>query len=148
MPYASLSDVQSLIPTQIWTASGASQPSDVQVQTWLAQTSRWIDGTLRWRYASMTESDSDPIVSDPSDLLTVQAVCALLAAAQVWDVLGGHAAQEPSSGPVLREQAYRLLAYDAAEGRSYVTLPNTTLSSTGEAALGQPEGTFTDPDDG
>ena len=150
MAYATVADVQGNIPAQMCTISDGfppSQPSATLVTQWLESASAFIDGSLRWKYIVP--------ITDATDILVLREACALLAAARVWDVLGGHSAQEPAGGAALRTNAYDLLVYDRKgnanaaipPGRSYVELPNTTLATTGEAALGEPMSTFTDPAD-
>lgn len=59
---------------------------------------------------------------------------------------GGQGQPVPSGGAGLRKAAYQILAYNERTGQSMLVLPNTPESDSGEAAVGQSEGTFTDPD--
>lgn len=141
MAYGTTADVQALIPRQLLGAGGfgpASQPNQAQVTTWISTQSAWIDSTLRWKY-SMPATDS-------ADVAMLTTICAMLVAAQVWSVLGGHDAQVPGAGPQLVKMARMLLAYDERTGRSSLVLLNTSESDSGEATVGQPEASFTDPD--
>lgn len=140
MPYAALDDVKARIPSQIWSGGPTAQPSEVAVSAWLTATSDWVDSSLRWKYAVP--------VTDATDLLILQQVVALLAAAQVWDVKASFNPQTGGtiSGAGLRKNAYELLAYDAKSGRSNLVLPNTPESDSGEAAGGLADSSFTDPD--
>lgn len=140
MAYAVVADVQARVATQLVTISATSQPSTTQVTEWLAQQSAWIDATLRWRY-------SVPI-TDATDVDMLQPICAALVAAMVYQVVGSHSAEGLEIAKQLRRDALEMLGYAArtGDGRSAITLPNSALSSSGEAAVGQPVSSFTDPD--
>lgn len=137
MAYATVADVQARFPTQILTINATSQPTTTQVTEWLAQQSLWIDQTLRWKY--------DAPLTDAEDLLVLKPIAAALVAAQVWGVLGSFGSDAGDVGANLRREALSMLAYDPKTGRSNLVLPDTALADTGEASLGQPLSTFTDP---
>ncbi|HEU4751967.1 MAG TPA: hypothetical protein VFU47_02585 [Armatimonadota bacterium] len=137
--YATLGEVQAHLPSGIW-APGAGEPTAAKVQNWLDQQSAWVDNTLRWKYTVP--------VTDATDQATLGGIVAMLVAAQVWMALGGHSGDDLSGGRSLRKTALEMLAYSQATGQSRLVLPNTEESSTGEAAVMQPLGSFTDPDDG
>jgi len=136
--YAEVADVQARIPAQMCTLGTDSQPPQSEVEVWLDATSAWLDASLRWKYMVP--------VTDPTDRNTLRMLCSMLVASQVWSVIGGHTAQVPGNGPLLRKDALLLLAYDERSGRSNLVLPNTPLAETGEATVADPEGSFTDPD--
>lgn len=141
MPYATTADVQAHLPLQVAALGTQSQPSEAQVSAWLDSISGWIDGSLAWRYRT-------PVTAS-ADLPLLREACALLVAGLVWQVLGSHGEAPPDGALALRLQAERLLAYQTAgpnAGRSLATLTAATLADTGEAALGQPVGSFTDPE--
>lgn len=138
--YADVADVQARIPEQMLTIDGDSQPTESRVGDMLDAASAWIDSTLRWRYATP--------VTHPDDLMLLRPACDALVASQCWHVIGAASPDFASHGKDLRKEAHSTLAFDERTGRSFITLPNTSLSDTGEAAIGQPESTFTDPDSG
>jgi phage gp36-like protein len=138
MAYATPADVQARVPTQLLTLGAGSQPSAAQVTAWLAAASAWIDATLAWKYLA-------PVTAAP-DAALLAPVCAALVAAQVWTVISGHDAKLAANAGELRREALQLLAYDARTGQSRLVLSQTALADSGEAAVNQPEGTFTDPD--
>lgn len=139
MAYATLDDVQDRLPTQVWEIGVTEQPSSAAVSGWLEAQTRFLNGTLAWKY-------SVP-VTDASDLAVLRQVCAALVAAEVYDLLAMH---DPAnlSNPArnLRQNAYQQLAYDAKSGQAHLVLSGTALSESGEADVGSPEGSFTDPD--
>lgn len=144
--YASLADVRSRVPAQLWTPSPRSHPTDEMVLGWLDAASAWIDTTLRWKYVVP--------VTEAADLALLRPICARLVAAQVWEVIGGHGQDQPSSANMLRKEARILLAYDPgsgmrpSSGQANIVLPNTALAVTGEAVVASPSSSFTDPDEG
>lgn len=140
MAYAVVADVQARIATQLLTITATSQPSSAQVGEWLDQQSAWIDATLRWRYAVP--------ITNATDVDMLQPICAGLVAAMVYQVVGSHSAEGLEIARQLRRDALEMLGYAMQDGagRSSITLPNSALSSSGEAAVGQPVSSFTDPD--
>jgi len=136
--YATVADVQSRIPEGTFTIGPASSPSEAMVAAWIAADSAWVDATLRWKYTVP--------VSEAADVAMLAPIVAALAAAKIWAFVGGHNGEMPSAGTELRREALVMLAFDAKRGRSNLVLPSTVESDTGEAAVGQPESTFTDPD--
>lgn len=137
--YATLPDVQARIPQSLWTGSPDSEPKASDVQGWLTQVTGWIDSSLRWKYTVP--------ITDAGDLATLRPICADLVAARVWGVIAGHSEEYAKVGRELTKFAREMLAYDSRTGRSLLVLPSTAESDSGEAAIGQPEATFTDPDD-
>lgn len=141
MSYGTVPGVQAHIPKQfLGTAGfdGQSQPTRSQVSTWITAQSAFIDSTLRWKY-------SVP-VTDTADVATLTVICEMLVAAQVWAVLAGHSAEASATAKELRASALTMLAYSSREGKSYLVLPGTATSDSGEADVMAPEGSFTDPD--
>lgn len=140
--YAVGGDVQAHIPTQAWELGVDSQPTTAQVLTWLEQTSRWVDGTLGWKYVVP--------VTDAEDVALLREIVAQLVAARVWRVLKGHDGEGSTTSKELRAEALASLSYIAQgtqAGRSFLVLSNTDLADSGEGARGQAVGSFTDPDD-
>ncbi|MFN3652225.1 MAG: hypothetical protein ACK47B_21820 [Armatimonadota bacterium] len=142
MPYATAADVQESVPLQSWTMGADSQPSQATIEEWLEAQSAWVDATLRWKY--------DVPITAAADLALLKPLVAMLVAAQVWAILGGHTGQEPVAAVTLRRTALSMLVFDPKSGQSRVVLPNSAESETGEAELGQPISSFSDPesDDG
>lgn len=140
VPYAEVPDVQARLPEQMLFIDGDSQPSESRVGDMLEAASGWIDSTLRWRYTVP--------ITHVDDLMLLRQACAALVAAQCWQVISASSPDFAAIGKDLRKEAMVMLAYDERTGRSALTLPNSTLSETGEASIGQPDSTFTDPDDG
>jgi hypothetical protein len=156
--YADVADVQDRIDTAIWTAGAASQPAQATVETLLQSASRWVDATLAWRYVV-------PITQD-CDLVLLRPIVADLVAAQLYEILSASRPDLLDQGRAMRARALTGLVYHpgglgtwlsggsavvvgrelGSMGRSYLTLPSSTLADTGEAALGQPLTTLTDPD--
>jgi hypothetical protein len=136
--YADVTDVQARVPTQLLEIDASSQPSQSMVETWLEADSRWVDSTLRWKYAVP--------VTDPADQVILREIVADLTAARCWDVVGGHSAENPAGGAALATRAAQRLAYNRNTGQAMLVLPSAALSDSGEAEVGQPEGSFTDPD--
>jgi len=136
--YASVADVQARVPRTLLTIDEESAVSDVQVEEWLDAHSQWVDGTLSWRYAVP--------LTDPESGRVLRPIVALLAAADVWDHLGGHAVEPMAQPMALRRTAHQMLGYQATTGRSNLLLTSATYSSSGEAAVQQPVSSFTDPD--
>lgn len=138
MPYATAANVQARIPKQLCEIGPASQPSLSQVEAWLTAQSNWIDRALRWKYVTP--------ITDADDIAVLREICAQLVASQIWDVKGSFGPDQASQGPHLRRSALETFAWDAKSGQSRLVLSDSSLSDTGEAAVMQPEGTFTDPD--
>lgn len=141
MSYGTVAGVQANIPKQFIGQAGfsaESQPTRTQVTSWVTAQSAFIDSSLRWKY-------SVPI-TNATDVATLTVICEMLVAAQVWSVLAGHSAEASATAKQLRESALTMLAYNSREGRSYLVLPNSATSDSGEADVGSPEGSFTDPD--
>jgi hypothetical protein len=137
MLYATISDVQSRIPTQLCEIGPESQPAESDVRAWLEQLSRWVDSGLRWKYeVPITEED---------DLAVLAPIVADLAAARVWSVLAGSSEEYGKIGDRLERFAKDMLAWNRNTGRMLIVLPSTTLAEDGEAAVARPAGTFTDP---
>lgn len=137
MPYAELDDVKPLIPAQVWSPSGTSQPTAGQAELWLDDLSKWIDTTLTWRYVV-------PVTND-ADLELLRPICASLAAAKVLSAKSGFRPDGTPAGAELRREALAMLAYDARTGRSQIALSTALYATEREAALSSPVGTFTDP---
>lgn len=138
MPYAELEDVQSRIPTQLCELGPASQPSQTDVEAWLAQISNWVDSGFAWKYEI-------PITAE-ADLAVLKPIVADLVAARVWSVLAGHSEEYGKIGESLARNARDMLMFNRTTGRMLLVLPSTTLATEGEAAVAQPAGTFTNPD--
>jgi len=156
-PYATVADVQARIWTDVLAISDESQPARADVEDWLCQESHWMDSTFAWKYRMPA--------ADPEDRERLRPACADLVAGRVWRVLvprnpGQEARPEELRGSALVAMVYqpgavrtltsslgRLASDPPREGRSHLVLPNTALADTGEAALGQPEGSFTDPEE-
>ncbi len=138
MGYCTLAQVQARIPTQLLELGSTSQPSAAEVEGWIESTSAWIDGTLAHRYGVP--------VTNAADLALLAPICAALVASRCWGTLSGHSGEMAANGPDLRKEALTLLAYDAKTGHANLVLTGTAASASGEAEVGIPEGTFSDPD--
>lgn len=141
MSYASLDDVRSHLPQQIATLDATSQPAAEQVTEWLEAISGWIDAGLAWRYRTP--------VTDAASLPLLRRACAMLAASLVWQTPAFHGAPAAEGALELAREARRLLAYQESgphAGRSLAALPGATPAEEGEAAVGHPAGSFTDPE--
>ena len=137
MPYATISDVQSRIPTQLCEIGPESQPNEADVRGWLEQLSRWVDSGLRWKY--------EVPITETADLAVLTPIVADLAAARVWSVLAGSSEEYAKTGREMERFAKDMLAWNRNTGRMLIVLPSATLADDGEAATGRPAGTFTDP---
>lgn len=137
MPYATIDDVRSRIPAQLWAGVPDEQPSETDVRRWLEQLSGWVDSGLRWKYeVPITAAD---------DLAVLTPIVADLAAARVWTVLAGSSEEYAKVGRDLERFAKDQLVWNRNTGRMLLVLPSTTLAEDGEAAVARPAGTFTDP---
>lgn len=136
-PYAAVSDVQALFPTQILTIGATSAVTSVTVSAWLQDASNWIDATLRWRY--MTP------ITDANDIAILGPICAMLVAARVWNVLSGYSKDVPGNGAAFRAAALADLAYDPKSGRSNLALPSMLLAGDETVEIAIPSTSFTDP---
>lgn len=140
--YAEAADVQALVAIQIARFNATSQPTLTQVETWLDQQSDWVDRTLRWRYTVP--------ITDADDKSALNPILAALVAALAWETIGSHNGEMLGIAAQLRRNALQSLAYQSSganAGRSFIVLPNSGLSDSGEASLSIPEHSFTDPDD-
>lgn len=141
MAYADGAAVQARIPTTQLALGTGSQPSMSQVLEWLAADSAWLDAALAWKYVCP--------VTFAADIALLKPIVAALTASRCYQVMAGTDAAYLELASDLRKEALQLLGYTAQgpnAGRAQLVLSNTTLATTGEAALGQPGGTFTDPD--
>ena len=164
MAYATVADVQARVLQSLATLGPATEPSESTVEGWIDGASAWIDGALSWKYQVP--------VTDATDLALLKPICSAWVAAQVYEVLEG----TPTSlaGGVtlnrasqrLREEAIIAFVYQPGgvrtfvpgagqvlvskdqdrAGKSFLVLTNTAPATTGEAAVRQPLGTFTDPE--
>lgn len=137
MSYAVIGDVTDFVPSQIWTPAADSQPNEATITDWLTAQSRWLDSTLRWKYTVP--------ITDAGDVALLKPIVARLVAAQVLEVLGGHDPTYSEFSGRVRKVALEMLAYSQAKGQSMLVLPNSGVSDSGEAAVGQAQSTFTDP---
>lgn len=158
MAYASVADAQARIRTALLTIGAGSEPTTTQVTDWLEQWSLWVDQSLAWKYVvPVTQAD---------DLKLLKPVVAALVAAECWGVIATANPGQEDRGPELRAEALAMLAYQPATARqfvpgvgmvavtaraglaekSFLVLPHTALADSGEAAVGAPVGSFTDPD--
>lgn len=155
-PYATVADVQARIWTDLLAISDSTQPATADVEDWLCQESHWIDSTFAWRYAMPA--------TEAADRERLRPACADLVAARCWRVLVPRNPGQESRPDELRGAALITLVYQPGsvrpvgsslgrlatdpprEGRSFLVLPGTALADTGEAGLGAPESSYSDPD--